>query len=104
MGMMIADFRGEKILVTDRPTCPHCSSRRHVEGPVGFASTLEDRWPNGSRPRGRPGLVWTCLCPTLKRRVFFGVLSHEVQEVAGSGWELIDLAAVWRELEDPASC
>jgi len=89
----IAEFRGEKILVTDRPSCPYCSSRRQVAGPVGIAITIEARGVDGSRPAGNPVEVWTCACPTLKRPLFFGVLLYEVTDLTGTGRGPVDLAA-----------
>ena len=89
----IADFRGEQILVTDRPSCPYCNSRRQVAGPVGTAITIEARRVDGSRSEGRPAEVWTCVCPTLRRPLFFGVLLYEVEEQTITGLEHVDLAA-----------
>lgn len=99
MARMIAYFRGEQIVVTDRPSCPYCHSRRHIDGPVGFACTQEPRRPDGSGPKGKAADVWSCLCPTLRRRVFFGVLRVEIEDETGPGWEPIDFAPLAVEVE-----
>jgi len=89
----IAEFRGEKILVTDRPSCPYCNSRRQVAGPVGVAITIEARRVDGTRPEGDLVEVWRCLCPTLRRTLFFGVLLYEVKHLTGIGRGPLDLTA-----------
>jgi hypothetical protein len=89
-----ADFRGEDIIVSERPSCPYCGSRRRIVGPVGHAVTHVERRSDGSRPRGAQLDVWLCNpCPTLKRQVYFGVVVH----VPGTGWEPINLGAVSAE-------
>jgi hypothetical protein len=71
-----AEYDGERIVVTDRPSCPHCNSRRNIGEVVAVIE-----W------QGLDVAVWTCFCPSFKgARKNFGQVLPFVNRLVVEEW------------------